>query len=203
MGTQEIGMISGSLVVVSVIPYAIRTYQGKIMPNLTSWGLWSVIAVAILLTYRESGAKDNVWPAIFGVTNPILVTVIAIWRRSKLEPMTRWEKLSAVGCILSLVLWFALRGNKGLSQFALYLAILADLCAYVPTYIFVRVHPESDRPGPWILFGIAYGLGAFAATDSSVSNYVLPVYMFFGALGASIPLIRYRVKAKVPIAEWI
>src|SRR3954451_2598804 len=52
-------MISGGLVICSVIPYALRTYQGKIKPNVTSWGLWTLIGATLLLTYKSSGRRGQ------------------------------------------------------------------------------------------------------------------------------------------------
>ena len=75
MSAQTIGLLSGSLVIISIIPYAIRVHQGKIRPVLTSWSLWSLIGLALLLTYRSAGAEDNIWPAVFGFTNPTLITI--------------------------------------------------------------------------------------------------------------------------------
>ncbi|MEK7209134.1 MAG: hypothetical protein AAB677_02655, partial [Patescibacteria group bacterium] len=80
MSAETIGLTSGLLVVASVIPYSIRTYQGKVQPNLTSWSLWTLIGLALLLTYKSSGAEANVWPAVFGFTNPLLITIIVLRR---------------------------------------------------------------------------------------------------------------------------
>ncbi len=76
MSAEMIGLISGLLVIISAIPYSIRTYQGKIHPNLTSWSLWMLIGLALLLTYKSSGAEANVWPAVFGFISPFFITIL-------------------------------------------------------------------------------------------------------------------------------
>jgi len=76
LNVETIGLISGLLTIASVIPYSIRTYQRKIHPNLTSWALWTAIGLALLLTYKSSGAKANIWPAIFFVANAVIIWVI-------------------------------------------------------------------------------------------------------------------------------
>lgn len=203
MDKELMGIISGALVVASGVPYAVRAYQKKIRPNITSWALWSAIGLVLLLTYKSSGAQYNAWPAVFGFTNPTVIAAIAVWRRGEWEPMTKWEAMSIIGCLASLSLWWEVRGQPGLAQYALYLAMAADLCAAIPTVVFVWTTPDGDRPVPWAMFAFAYGLAVFAVTDPTFANYILPVYMFFGAMAVALPLAAYRVRARIPAAEWI
>jgi hypothetical protein len=203
LNLETIGLISGILVVISGIPYSIRTYQGKIQPNLTSWSLWTLIGLSILLTYKSSGAGANVWPAIFGFTNPFIVTILILKRRCEWIKPDKFEILCLVFGLLSLGLWFLFRDSRELSQYTLYLAIIADSCAAVPTMIFVWLRPDGDRPFAWLLFSIGYGLAIFAISEHTFANYILPVYMFLGAWIIALPLALYRWKQKIPLSEWI
>jgi hypothetical protein len=83
MNAEIIGWISGFLVMINVVPYGIRVFQGKIHPNLTSWSLWTIIGLALLLAYKSSGAKANFYPAIFGFTNPFLITLLVLRRQGE------------------------------------------------------------------------------------------------------------------------
>ena len=199
---ETIGLISGILVVLSVVPYAIRTYEGKIKPNITSWSIWSVLGLALLLTYKSSGAEANIWPAVFGFTNPTLVTLLALRHRHTWEKPTIVDKSCLVVGIMAIVLWFFVHHDKQVVQYALYIAILADLCAAIPTIYLVWRNPEVDRPFAWALFAVGYGLGALAITEHTFANYVLPLYMLCGGLFVSIPLALHRIKTKAPISEW-
>ena len=203
MSTETIGFISGLLVIVSIIPYAIRTYEGKIHPNLTSWSLWTLIGLALLLTYKSSGAGANVWPAMFGFTNPLLITLLVLKKHGRWKRMNRIEIFCLVLGLISLGIWVAVHDRPELAQFALYLAIGADAFAAIPTFHFVWTQPHGDRPFAWCFFAVGYGLAIFAITEHTFSNYVLPLWMFFGALGVSLPLILYRWKKKLPLSEWI
>jgi len=146
MSAETIGLTAGMLVIISVIPYSIRTYQSKIQPNLTSWSLWTLIALVLLLTYKSSGAEANVWPAVFGFTNPLLITILVLRRRSEWTKPNRVEVACLVFSLLSLGLWLGVHERKELAQYALYLAIIADTCAAIPTIVFVWTQPNGDRP---------------------------------------------------------
>lgn len=226
MDPSLIGKISGGLVVISAIPYAIRTYQKKVTPNIVSWSLWSVIGLALLLTYDSSGANESIWPAIFGFTDPLIITILAIkagdyhfsfptridqetLRASWMAARETWKRLDRTeqACIIfgtaALVMWLFMRESKYLSQYALYVAIVADACAAIPTIVFLWNNPLEDRPFAWGLFSIGYGLAIFAVTEPIPSNYILPIYMWFGSLCITLPMMVYRVRNKIPVSEWV
>lgn len=204
MNAELIGLVSGVLVAASIIPYAVRTYQRKIFPNLTTWSLWTFIGFALWLTYKSSGAEANVWPAVFGFINPLVITLLIVIRqRSRLVKPDRVEVACAVVSVASLGLWLGLRQSKELVQFALYCAMVADACAFGPTLKSIWAHPEAERPFMWGVFAIGYGLGMFAITEYTFANYALPVYMCFGAMTTAFFLVQYRVKKKIPFPEWV
>ena len=200
---EIIGITSGVLVVISAIPYFVRAYQRKIEPNVTSWSLWSLIGLALLLTYKSSGAEANVWPAIFGFTNPTIIALILIKHRGQWKKPGRVDKLCLVMGVLSLISWVFIHNQKSLVQFALYIAILADAFAAIPTINDVWREPQKDRPFPWAMFAVAYGLGVFAIEERTFSNYVLPIYMFLGASSIALPLLFHRIKNGTLRQEWV
>ena len=201
--TEIIGMLSGFFVVVSIIPYSIRVWQKKVHPNITSWSLWSFIGLALLLTYKSSGAQDNIWPAVFGFINPCLVSILVITRKGEFGEISKMEKACFVFGLVSLAVWACVHDNKNLSQYALYIALVADCCAAIPTIVFVWKHPSEDRPFAWALFALAYGFAVFAITEHTFANYILPLYMFFGSFSITLPLTLHRVKNKTPFKEWV
>jgi hypothetical protein len=202
LSAQSIGAWSGGLVFLSVVPYAIRTYEGKIQPVPTTWSLWSLIGLAVLLTYRSSGAEANAWPAVFGFVNPTVITILSIWRGSK------WKKpkLSERFCFLiggvSLAMWIFMRQDPNLAQYALYVAIVADVCAAIPTIIFVWTEPDRDRPLAWVIFAIGYFLAVFAIQQDTLANWIVPLYMTTVALVVAFPLVLHRLRRGVPLNQW-
>jgi hypothetical protein len=198
-----IGLLSGGLVLLSIIPYAIRTYDGKIRPVPTSWSLWSLIGLALLLTYRSAGANANVWPAVFGFTNPAIITILSIWRQEKWKKPNLAERLCFLFGVVSLVMWLFLRQSRELSQYALWVAITADLCAAIPTIKFVWTEPDRDRPFAWVLFGIGYFLAVFVTPENTFANWGLPLYMTAVSLSVALPLALHRFRQNVPLREWV
>ena len=190
--------------ILSGLPYNLRVYQDKIHPRLTSWALWALIGLVLLITYSGSGAKFNIWPAIFGFTNPTITAILIVVRqRGRLKKPDRTEIVCLVIGIISLLMWLGMRQSRDLVQYALYVAIIADGCAAIPTIRAGFNHPDEDRPFAWSLFAVAYAIALFAITDYTLSNYALPIYMFLAASGIALPLAMWRIKRRVPLKEWI
>ena len=203
MNKELIGLISGILIVVSAIPYSIRTYQRKVHPNIISWSLWTFIGLALLLTYRSSGATTNVWAAVFGFTNPLIVTLVALKRQYERTKLNKLDMICLVFGLIALAMWLFMKENKELVQYALYVAIVADSFACLPTIAFLWKSPDQDRPFAWGLFSVAYGLNLFAISDFTLANLILPIYMTVGSFCITVPLCVYRLRKKSPIMDWI
>jgi len=203
MDKEMIGLISGFIVNLSVIPYAIRVWQRKIAPNLTSWVLWSLIALVLLLTFDSSGAEANIWPAVFGFVNPLLITVILVSRRKRLTWPNKVEWTCVFFCFVSLAMWIYMKNDRQLVQYALYVGIVADAWAAIPTLFAYIKDPRLDRPFMWALFGVGYGLSIFAIEEHTFANYALPVYMLIGASSISAVLFVYRIRNSIPLKEWV
>ena len=203
MDKELIGQVSGALVVLSAVPYVYGLLKGRNSPEITSWSLWTIIGLSLLLTYKSSGAGSNVWPAVFGFLNPIVITAIAIVKRGERRQFSRLDWMCIVLCILALGMWLEVRTNREMSQYALYLSIFADACAAIPTIALVWKNPMVDRPFAWGMFGIGYSVGLLAVPEWSFSNAILPIYMFVGSWSIMTPLVLVRVKHRVPLKEWI
>lgn len=211
--TEVIGKVSGLLVLLSILPYAWRVWQGNIKPNIVGWSLWSCIGLSILLNYKNIGAGDNIWPAIFGFTNPFIISLLAIWKRKKNElpgfeeKKEKWETMLEIFCVLfcflSIILWWHWLDDPAYSEYGLFTAMTADACAAIPTMVSVWRKPSSDRPLMWLLFAIGYSLSILAIKEHNLANYSLPVYMFIGSVIVSIPLISWRIKNKIKIKHWM
>ena len=202
MSAQSIGAWSGGLVFLSVVPYAIRTYERKIQPVPTTWALWSLIGLAVLLTYRSSGAEANVWPAVFGFINPTVITVLSVSRDGIWRKPTISERFCFVFGLVSLAMWIFMRRDTNLAQYALYVALAADICAAIPTIVFVWTEPDRDRPLAWVIFAIGYSLAIFAIQQDTLANWIVPLYMTLVALIVAFPLALYRLRRRLPLKYW-
>lgn len=203
MNKEIIGLVAGIIVFITLIPYAWRVYCGKIQPNLTSWFLWTIIAFALLVTYWGAGARENVWMAVVGCTNPLFITILVAVKYPDKIRMNKLEQVCLVMCIVSLILWFIFRNQKPLIQYALYVAIIADGCAGIPTLVCYWRDPSMDRPFAWGTFCLASVMNIFAIPEITIANYAYPIHMAVCSFFITLPLIMHRVRLQTPLKEWI
>lgn len=199
MSAEVIGIMSGLLGLLSVVPYAVRTWQHKINPNPTSWFLWSLLSAVLLLTYKEAGAEASIWLAVAGALNVLIVFVLALVRQR--NAWNRPDTLEVVALVMGMIsIGYLIFGQAGS---ALYIAIFADMWAVAPTIRGAWRRPSQDRPFAWIMFATASVLSMFAVTNSTVSNYALPIYYSVTELLVAVPLVMYRRSKKIPLREWV
>lgn len=193
--------LSGLLVSVSGLYYAILVYTRKAPSNPVSWAAWSIIGIAMFLTSNSEFGFNAI---TFGMINPIVITAIAVWRQLQTaEPLTRREMASAIIGFGAIIAWLFAQIHKAPSEWILGLSILADC---IPLWAILRgawEKPADDKPFPWVIFAIGFGLSAFGQSELSVYTLALPVYMFVGASAVAFPLVVYRIQKRTPLHQWV
>lgn len=185
------------------IHYSTLAWKGKVYPNPVSWFVWAMVGLAIFLTAEASEAKEVYFASIITAVSPVIIFVIILVRETnRVYNLSVHEKLCLVLALVGYSLWFILGETPELAQWSLYWMIGVDLIVLWPTFEQVVKDPESDKPVPWIMFGIGYGIAGFAITEHTVTNWVLPIYMFVGSLLVATPMVLVRIKKKALFKEW-
>ena len=134
-----------------------------------------------------------------GCTAILIITLL----RSNEKSFTRFDIICLILGVLSISLWFFTKQSREMVQFALYIGILADFIGILPSMKFLTKHPEKDRPAMWVIFSLGYFFSMFAITENTFANWVLPSFMVVAPALVWIPLVKYRLKNKIPVREWI
>lgn len=199
---ELIGYISGIIIFISGLIYTYRVYKKDVVPNIVTWSLFSLMGIIIVLSYSASGAKENLIPAIAATLSPVLIVILSLFRKTE-KKYGRTDVICGFIGVVSIIFWYITKESRELVQWALYLAILADIIAIIPTIEFVNKNPEKDRPGSWFIFSVGYALVFATITEHTFANYSLPLWMTFGSVFVWWPLIKYRIKNNIPIRKWI
>lgn len=186
----------------SVVPYLMGVWRGEFHPNVVSWVLWSVIGLVMLLSYKSTGAGDNIWMGVVSFTNPLAVAVVAIWRNGGWENPTALEWIAVGICVVALERYIRFHRNEKRAAAALYTTILADVCAATPTILLAWQSPMSEQPIPWAIYGIGALLVFLSIEKWRMNQWILPVYALFVSIAVVIPTVAHRLSAGIPFLNW-
>lgn len=191
-----IGYISLILVLFAGLLHARRVWTGIIKIHPISWSIWSLTGIALLLSYDTMNTKSEFYVTIGNAIFPIVNLFISMRHKTKFE-LSRWDLAAGFLGILSIIIWYFVKHSIELSTYANYIAIFADMCAIIPTFMMVQKNPMIEKPLPWIIFSIGFVINVFIIEDKSFANYVLPIYMFIGANSIALLQVIYRLKNNI------
>lgn len=200
MDKYLLGLLAQLIIVSAIIPYIISIFRGTVKPNRISWFIWSVVGFAFWLVMPATADEVTKMLTIIFMVNPTTVFILTLFKGESKKPDTlEWFSLS-IG-LLAIFIWYLYKDSAGLTP--LIIAIIADLCALLPTLRFVYKAPEEETPLAWILFSMGFFISLFAIETYNLENLALPVYMAVGSSLVAMPLIIYRLRMRVPVKHWL
>ena len=195
-----LGLVAQFTLAVSIVPYTISIFRGTVKPNRISWFVWGVIGFAFWLITPDSADRVTKMLTVIFWVNPTLIFVLTLFKGEYIKPDTL-EKSSLIVGLCAIVVWLIFKNSSGVLPTVI--AIAADFCALLPTLRFVMRAPNEEKPLSWILFFLGSLIAIFGIENSTLESLLLPVYMTIGSFLVIFPLIRYRIRMKIPIRNWI
>jgi len=195
-----LGLLAQFILAVSILPYTISIYRGTVKPNRISWFIWSVIGFAFWIITPESADKVTRMLTLIFMINPTIIFILTLFKGEYIEP-DRLELFSLIVGLSAIIIWYFYRQNSGI--FPISMAIFADFCALLPTLRFVLSAPDEEKPLAWIFFFLGSLIAIFGIEQYTLESLLLPVYMTMGAFFVVFPLIRYRIRMRIPLRNWI
>lgn len=182
--------------------YLVRTFQGINKPNIVSWSIWALIGWTLLLvtvTNPRAEVVAKFFSAILAIS-PTLIAIVAL-KKGTIQSVGWEDRIAASVAIIAIVIWFIMKDNPGLTP--IIIAIVADVCALIPTLQFVHRAPAEDRPVAWLAFSFGSMLTFLSLENWNPESYLLPCYMMIGSFAVAYPLVIYRIHKKIPWRDWI
>jgi len=198
--TYFLGLLAQFILAISILPYTISIFRGTVKPNRISWFIWSVIGFAFWLITPDTADEVTKMLTVIFMVNPTIIFILTLFKGESLKP-DNLEKFSLLVGLSAILVWYFYRQSSGI--FPISLAIFADFCALLPTLRFVFMSPNEEAPLAWICFFLGSFIAVFGIEQYTLESLLLPVYMTLGALSVVFPLIRYRIRMRIPVKNWI
>ncbi len=168
-----IGILGGIFSLAGYLPYAKAVIKGDAKPERSSWLIWTLSSILILMSYYFVGARETIWVPLAYVIGSGTITALSF--RYGQEGWGLLEKVSLAVAIVSGIRWIFFN-NVGL---ALVLNLSLSFVSYLRTIkklVFDKTAQE-DVPG-WSSYFIGAALNIAAIPVWSLEISALPI-MFF------------------------
>ncbi len=207
---EGVSILSGFLILAIGIPYAIRIWQGKINPSITTWILYTAVGFVTMITFdsvfysKQKTSADFIEElfVISGFIDSLIILILISKKQNKqkqtFQPKEKWL-MNFVFIVLAI--WMFIKNYQELVIYTYFLAILLEILASQPQMMKNFRNPKEDRPLPWLIYAVGYALPATYLTNPM--QIILPVIMSTVYIIMALPLIYHRIRNKIPFKDWI
>jgi len=183
-----------ALAMVGAIIYVRGIFQGKVKPNIVTWGLWAtapLLAVAAQVSEDAGLRAVHTFSTAFG---PMLIIAAALIKRNAFAKIKKSDYIFGALAVAGLVLW-QITGN---GYIAIIFAIAADGFAAIPTIL--KLYKEPKTENGWIFgFGIvAATITLLTITDWRFEEFGFTLYILFITVIMFLPTAFRTVKKFLP-----
>lgn len=183
-----IGAIAGIVSLTGFIPYWWAIWQGRTRPSRATWWIWSIVGIAIALSYRALGADSTIWVPISYVIGPLVTSILAI--KFGEGGWSKLDRICLIGVGIGLILW----GLSRSPSIVLGINIGIDFLGAVPTIRKSYRYPQGENRLAWLLFSVGNGLNLLAIEQWTAQIIIYPLYIFL--VGIAINLLLWRGQSK-------
>lgn len=189
--TYTLGVLSGIINAIGIIPYIYAVVKGKARPNRVTWIIFTFAAWTILIASYMSGVKSTGFWLIAAASNSTIILILSFTKGRGV-----WEKDALdIGCLtlglLGIVLW-QITKNPSVS---VYMGCLIDVIAVIPTFRKVYHDPTSEPKIAWTMGFISAILNVFAIDSTRLVIMITPVTVFIWHVAVLLPMYFRKSKS--------
>jgi hypothetical protein len=183
--TQLAGIIS----FLGFIPYIIGILKKRVTPSFTTWLVWSIIGMILLVSYIKTTPHltASVWVPLSYALGPLVICILSV--KTGFEKLGKMDFVCLTIALASLVLSLVIQNF----YIALFLGIFADLLGAWPTLVKSYKDPASEDLTAWLFFLSGNALNAGFLEYNLSSLY--PLYL----LSISVIIVFFLVRHKLTL----
>lgn len=180
-------ILGSALNLMGTIYYMVSMSRGGAKPNRVTWFLWALAPLIGFSAALWEGARWSAIPILSAGLGPLFIFSYSFFVKSAYWKLTQLDYVCGALSLLALIVWFFTKNGS----YAIFLMIITDGLAAVPTYIKAWKHPKTESDATF------YGalLGSVAALllveDWRFAEYGFPLYLVLMCV-TYIVIFRYR-----------
>lgn len=186
--------MSGLGTTLAYLDYNRVVLKGETKPNGATWAIWS--AVALVSTSSYFAASGDFWKSVIPFANILLCigTFILALVGGKFKKLDATDWCALVIGIIAVVVW-----KMTNAAYANLIVQVAIIIGFIPTWHGVWKTPSCEKPRPWWIWMIAYGIAGIVVVlrwKNQWIDLVYPVLCVF--LHASVPIVGIISRQSTP-----
>ena len=186
---QFIIFLGAVINVIGTFSYIRETIRGNTKPNKVTWLLWSIAPLIAAAASFSDGVRPLVIvPVLFSGLMPLLVLLSSFVNPNAYWKLEKFDYLCGIFSLLALILW-QLTDEPAV---AIFLAIVSDIFASIPTIVKSWRFPKTETPLAYLTASLSTLTAFFAITTWDFSSYAFPLYLVL--LNTLLVIILYRKK---------
>ncbi len=174
--------------------YIRDTINGKTKPNLVSWFIWFLATTIAGTVSLVKGGGISALPILMAGFTPFAIILISFWKKNGYWKLGLLDYFCLTFALVAVLSWVLLKEGT----IATICAILADLIAFIPTFVKSWKDPDSENIWPYCsgIFNPFLTLATISVFSFNTIGFA--VYLFFGNLTeVLIVLVKRRLKNKI------
>lgn len=188
MNDKEIlGLLSGLLAVLSLLPYLRNILRGHTKPHAFSWLIWTMLAVVGFAASHSRGGGPGAWvSAVTGITN---TAVLLLALRYGEKSITKSDWWCLFGAFMTMPLWL-LTDSPVCSVI---LVVVIDAFGFWPTTRKSYLRPHEETLSLYLISAVKWAVSMFAIEHYSFVTVFGPASIMLLNL-AQVTLVLVRRK---------
>jgi hypothetical protein len=182
-----LGIIAIAVGFVSYIPYFRDIFLGQTKPHMFSWFVWAVLEGTAFFAQLSKGAGAGAW--VTGTTSILCLSVFVVSLSRGEKDITLSDKLSLVGALLGIVLWYFSRN----ALTAVILVSITDFLGFVPTFRKSYFKPREETAKLYAMSVLKLAFSLFALQSFNLTTALYPISLILtNASFITMVLLRRR-----------
>lgn len=184
---EILSIIAVVLTFIAYIPYYRDIIKGKTHPHIYTWSLWGLLTVLIVALQVIGGAGPSTW--ITAAAGLLCVGVIALGLKGGKKYITKLDTAIAFLALTAIGFWLVVDQPV----ISLWLVIVADLLAFIPTARKAWSSPYSETLSLYVTNSIRFILAFFALeTITFLSSGWVIAWILANCLFSFILIVRRK-----------
>lgn len=149
------------------------TLSGKIKPHRVSLLLWSLPPLIGFSLALKNGAFISALPLLFAGLGPLIILLLTFITKQEHWKIHRGDYVSGILSIITIILWIIFYNPVAI----VFLAIIADFFASLPTMIKAWNHPETESFWIYLITGLGSIVGLLTLKVWSLPTAGFSIYL--------------------------